>query len=264
MSQEITSGNPLEYATQYINTENEIDSTELIFAGTMDIIAEVVCERADIRSMLRKYLWQNARIQTELPEENEASQAFLMYKEYSEPLKTLPSHRILAINRGEKKNFLKVRLDTDHEKNLSLILNKVITKPSIFSEIITAAVSDGYKRLFSGTGWWNPFFIGWKNAETQAIHVFGLNLKQLLLQAPLSGNVVMGLDPGYRTGCKMAVIDATGHVLDHGVLYLTMSDDAKAKAAETTLALIKKYNVTLISIGNGTASYETEEFTAIN
>ena len=262
MAQELSSGNALDYAEQYINAENGIDSTELVFAAAMDIIAETVCERADIRSMLRKYLWQNARIQTELPEENEASQAFLMYKEYSEPLKTLPSHRILAINRGEKKNFLKVRLDTDHEKNLSLILNKVITKPSIFSEIITTAVADGYKRLLFPALDREIRSLLTENAETQAIHVFGMNLKQLLLQAPLSGNVVMGLDPGYRTGCKMAVIDATGHVLDHGVLYLTMSDDAKAKAAEKTLALIKKYNVTLISIGNGTASYETEEFTA--
>ena len=260
LKQEITSGNIADYANEYINEEKEIASADDAIAGAMDIIAESETEKADIRAWLRKILWQEGIIETVRDEKKDPEQAFLMYAQYSEPIRTLPSHRILAINRGEKKEALKVKLSADHDKNIQLFCNKIIVRPSIFTQTITNALADGYKRLLFPALEREIRSLLTENAEKQAINVFGANLKQLLLQAPLAGHVVMGLDPGYRTGCKMAIVDATGQILDHGVLYITMSDDAREKSAQKTLQLIKKYNVTLISIGNGTASFETEEF----
>lgn len=262
LAQEIAEGSPLTYAEAYISEEKEILTAELALTGAMDIIAENVCERADIRAAIRRQLWQNGEMSTDLAVENEESKAFLMYKEHRELVKNMPSHRILAMNRGEKKELLKVRLETNHEKNTELIVGKILVKPSIFTECITEAIADGYKRLLFPALDREIRSQLTENAENQAIRVFGLNLKQLLLQAPLAGHTVLGLDPGYRTGCKMAVISPTGTVLDHGVLYLTMSDKQRDESAKKVLALIEKYNVSLVSIGNGTASYETEEFAA--
>lgn len=262
MAQELTTGTPLDCAIEYINEEAEITTAELALAGAMDIIAETVCEQADIRSNMRKQLWQYGELSTVLTEENDESKAFLMYKEYREPVNRMPSHRILAVNRGEKKDFLKVKLETNHEANIDTIAGRIITKPSIFSDCIKEAIADGYKRLLFPSLDREIRSQLTENAERQAIHVFGLNLKQLLLQPPLAGHTVLGLDPGYRTGCKMAVISPTGAVLDHGVLYVTMSEEQKQQSAKKVLDLIQKHNITLISIGNGTASYETEEFAA--
>ena len=250
-------------ATDFINADLEVNSLEDAINGAMDIIAETVCEQAQIRALIRRQLWQKGQIATELNSEDpELIKPFLMYAEYSEAVNTLPSHRILAINRGEKKDILKVKLLTDHDNNIALIGQQIIKTTSNFSQTITTALTDGYKRLLLPSLEREIRTQLTENAEQQAIKVFGLNLKQLLLQAPLAGYNVMGLDPGYRTGCKVAVISPTGAVLDHGVLYLTASEGEKIKSAEKMLSLIKKHNVGLISIGNGTASYETEEFTA--
>ena len=250
-------------ATDFINADLEVNSLEDAINGAMDIIAETVCEQAQIRALIRRQLWQKGQIATELNSEDpELIKPFLMYAEYSEAVNTLPSHRILAINRGEKKDILKVKLLTDHDNNIALIAQQIIKTTSNFSQTITTALTDGYKRLLLPSLEREIRTQLTENAEQQAIKVFGLNLKQLLLQAPLAGYNVMGLDPGYRTGCKVAVISPTGAVLDHGVLYLTASEGEKIKSAEKMLSLIKKHNVGLISIGNGTASYETEEFTA--
>ncbi len=262
LAQALTSGTPLDCAAKYINEEKEVTSAELALAGAMDIIAETVCEQADIRAFLRKQLWQYGELSTDLVAETEESKAFLMYKEHREPVNRMPSHRILAMNRGEKKDILKVKLETNHDTNIDLITRRIITKSSIFTECITEAITDGYKRLLFPALDREIRSLLTENAEKQAIRVFGLNLKQLLLQQPLAGHTILGLDPGYRTGCKMAVISPTGAVLEHGVLYLTASDAQKQQAGEKVLALIKKHNITLVSIGNGTASYETEEFTA--
>lgn len=260
MAQEIASGNIDDCAALYLNAEKEIHTAADAVAGALDIIAETICERADIRAMLRRQLWQYGEIATELTAETEESKAFLMYKDHSEPLNHMPPHRTLAINRGEKKDLLKVRLQTNHEHNIALISKEIISAPSIFSEKINAAIADGYKRLLFPALERELRSQLTENAEKQAIRVFGLNLKQLLLQAPLAGHTVLGLDPGYRTGCKLAVVSPTGAVLDHGVVYLTMSDAQRAESAKKILALIAKHAITLISIGNGTASYETEEF----
>ena len=250
-------------ATEFINAELEVNTIEDALNGAMDIIAETVCEQAPIRALIRRQLWQKGQIATELNSDDaELIKPFLMYAEYSEAVNTLPSHRILAINRGEKKDILKVKLLTDNDTNIDLICKQVIKTSSIFSDTIINALADGYKRLLFPSLEREIRTQLTENAEQQAIKVFGLNLKQLLLQAPLAGYNVMGLDPGYRTGCKLAVISPTGAVLDHGVLYLTASDAERVKSAEKMLNLLKKHKVGLISIGNGTASYETEEFTA--
>lgn len=261
LAQEAQSGQPLEIAAAYIDAEKEVPTAQDALAGALDILAETVAERADIRALLRRELWQRGQIRTDLADEqNEESKAFLMYKERVEPVRAMPSHRVLAVNRGEKKELLKVRLETDHEANISRIVNRVVLRPSIFSDAITEAVADSYKRLLFPSLEREIRAALTENAERQAISVFGRNLKQLLLQPPLGSHTVLGLDPGYRTGCKLAVVGPTGAVLDHGVLYLTMSDAQRAQSAQKVLELIQKHNITLISIGNGTASYETEEF----
>lgn len=261
-AQDRTEGTPLEAAAAYINEEKEVLTAEAALAGAMDIIAETVSEKAEIRALLRKQLWQTAEIATELAIAEADGKDFLNYKEYKEPVKRMPSHRILAVNRGEAKKVLKVHLVAPHETNIDMINRQFNKERSIFTETLLAAITDGYKRLLFPSMEREIRSLLTENAEKQAIRVFGLNLRQLLLQAPLTGHTVIGLDPGYRTGCKTAVVSPTGAVLATDTLYLTMSEAQREKAAEKLLALIQKYKVTLISIGNGTASYETEEFTA--
>lgn len=262
LAQALTTGDVMEIAKQYLNAEHEITTAELALAGAQDIIAETVSEQADIRALLRKELWQKAEVASQLAVEEAEAKEFLMYKDYQEPIKRMPSHRILAINRGETKGTLKVTVVTDHEANIKLIANKIITGNSIFTQIILAAIADGYKRLLFPALEREIRSLLTENAEKQAIRVFGLNLRQLLLQPPLAGHTVMGLDPGYRTGCKLAVVSPTGDVLTTNTLYLTMSERQREEATAKVLEIIKTYGVTLISIGNGTASYETEEFIA--
>ena len=262
LAQTLQQGTPLEVAAEYINQEKEVATAQEALAGATDIIAETVSERADIRAAMRKHLWMTAELATELiVPENEAKE-ILTYKEYREPVKRMPSHRILAVNRGEDKELLKVTLVTNHDDNIDRIAREILSGPSIFSTTIHEAIADGYKRLLFPALERELRNLLTENAEKQAIRVFGLNLRQLLLQQPLSGHTIMGLDPGYRTGCKMAVVSPTGAVLDTNTIFFTMSEAQKQKAAETVLASIKRHGVTLISIGNGTASYETEEFTA--
>ena len=258
-------GTPQNFAQKFINPDLEVPDADAALQGAMDIIAEIISENANLRQNLRKYIQQYGQLSTILPEDKEATedgQRFLMYKEYQEPVKTMPSHRILAINRGEKLGCLKVNLLLDEEVILNIIHREYIKGQSIFREHIKAACSDSWKRLLEPSLERELRSSLTEEAEKQAINIFGSNLKQLLLQAPLAGYTVMGLDPGYRTGCKMAIVDPTGRVLDHGVLYITMSKEAAQKSAKIALALIKKHHVNLISIGNGTASLETEEFAA--
>ena len=259
-----TKGTAEEAAKSFLSEENEILTAEDALQGAMDIVAESVMEDASLRKEMRFFLWNHAILETTASEgeDSEEKQVFLMYAEYREPVHQLPSHRVLAINRGEKKGFLKVKLSADHEGNIQRIYKRIYRQPSIFSEQLRLAVEDGYKRLLFPALEREIRAQLTETAEAQAIHVFGANLKQLLMQAPLSGHTVMGLDPGYRTGCKMAIVDPTGHILDHGVLQVTKSDAEREDSARKVLALIKKHQVTLLSIGNGTASYETEEFAA--
>lgn len=257
-------GTVTQIAAAFVNPEKGVDTAEDAIAGARDIIAEMMSEHASLRQELRQRLWHRGILTTEWQEGDDAEEAqtFLMYKDYQEPIHTLPSHRVLAINRGEKKGYLKVHVTWDDEAVLQRIYRRYIKGPSIYKETLEAALADGYKRLLFPALEREVRNELTEQAEAQAIKVFGLNLQQLLLQAPLAGYVVMGLDPGYRTGCKVAVVDATGQVLDHGVIQVTQSDGAKQAAEQTLLGLIKKHGVTLISLGNGTASYETEQFVA--
>ena len=260
LKQEDSSEKLEDIVLKYLN--DEVTSSDEALAGASDIIAETISDSADIRAKLRQHLWQTSSLNITRDKEADSDEAFLMYEDYTEPIKHLPSHRILAINRGESKDILKVKLISDIDKDIAIITKFILKQNSPYKEFLTNAIIDAYKRLIFPALEREIRNQLTETAQTQAIHVFASNLKQLLLQAPLAGYTVMGLDPGYRTGCKMAIVDATGQVLDHGVLYITMSDDAKAKSAQKLLDYIQKYKVNLISIGNGTASYETEEFVA--
>lgn len=260
LKQEDSSEKLEDIALKYLN--DEVTSSDEALAGASDIIAETISDSADIRAKLRQHLWQTSSLSITRDKEADSDEAFLMYEDYTEPIKHLPSHRILAINRGESKDILKVKLISDIDKDIAIITKFILKQNSPYKVFLTNAIIDAYKRLIFPALEREIRNQLTETAQTQAIHVFASNLKQLLLQAPLAGYTVMGLDPGYRTGCKMAIVDATGQVLDHGVLYITMSDDAKAKSAQKLLDYIQKYKVNLISIGNGTASYETEEFVA--
>lgn len=260
LKQEDSSEKLEDIALKYLN--DEVTSSDEALAGASDIIAETISDSADIRAKLRQHLWQTSSLNITRDKEADSDEAFLMYEDYTEPIKHLPSHRILAINRGESKDILKVKLISDIDKDIAIITKFILKQNSPYKEFLTNAIIDAYKRLIFPALEREIRNQLTETAQTQAIHVFASNLKQLLLQAPLAAYTVMGLDPGYRTGCKMAIVDATGQVLDHGVLYITMSDDAKAKSAQKLLDYIQKYKVNLISIGNGTASYETEEFVA--
>lgn len=253
-------GTALSYAISFVNPEKDVNTPEEALSGARDILAEEIMEDASLRQDIRSRLWKKGMIETELDESKEGASTFLMYKDHSEMLRRMPSHRVLAMNRGEKLGLLKVHLDFDHEQAIEGIFRKYYKGPSIFREELHGAIEDGYKRLLLPALEREIRNRMTEEAEKQAIKVFGMNLKQLLLQPPLAGYRVLGLDPGYRTGCKMAVVDATGRVLDHGVIQVTKSEGERQMAERKVLSLIRKHGVTLISMGNGTASYETEKF----
>lgn len=255
----VTTGNPLDIAKEYIS--EEVPTPEDAIQGASDIVAEIVSDSADFRATLRKRMWKEGFIQAELVEDNEHKDQFLQYNEYAEPVRQMPSHRILAVNRGEKLGALKLALTVPDESYIQYMVRGITNnEQSIFSDVKASAVADAYKRLMFPALERDIRNELTESADEQAIKVFGVNLKNLLLQPPLAGHVIMGLDPGYRTGCKMAIIDAQGNVLDYGAYYLTNSENLKQEAQKKLAEKIRKFNVTLLSIGNGTASYETEQF----
>lgn len=255
----VTSGNPLDIEREYIS--EEVPTPEDAIQGASDIVAEIVSDSADFRATLRKRMWKEGFIQAELVEDNEHKDQFLQYNEYAEPVRQMPSHRILAVNRGEKLGALKLALTVPDESYIQYMVRGITkNEQSIFSDVKASAVADAYKRLMFPALERDIRNELTESADEQAIKVFGVNLKNLLLQPPLAGHVIMGLDPGYRTGCKMAIIDAQGNVLDYGAYYLTNSEKLKQEAQKKLAEKIRKFNVTLLSIGNGTASYETEQF----
>ena len=255
----VTSGNPLDITKEYIS--EEVPTPEVAIQGASDIVAEIVSDSADFRATLRKRMWKEGFIQAELVEDNEHKDQFLQYNEYAEPVRQMPSHRILAVNRGEKLGALKLALTVPDESYIQYMVRGITkNEQSIFSDVKASAVADAYKRLMFPALERDIRNELTESADEQAIKVFGVNLKNLLLQPPLAGHVIMGLDPGYRTGCKMAIIDAQGNVLDYGAYYLTNSEKLKQEAQKKLAEKIRKFNVTLLSIGNGTASYETEQF----
>ena len=258
LNQETVSGDPLEYAQRFINPEKEVNSAAEALAGAGDIIAETIAEDADIRKKIREFVFTHGSL-TATARDESATSVYEMYYDYAEPVAKIPPHRILAINRGEKENILKVTIDSDGERILELIKKSSITNPaSIFTENLIAAVEDGYKRLLAPAIERDIRHQLTEQAEEQAIRVFATNLKNLLLQPPVTEKVILGIDPGFRTGCKVAVIDKTGKYLEGATIY-PHPPQHKFDEAKTILnRLIETHTADVIAIGNGTASRETE------
>ncbi len=247
-------------AEEYINEEKEVNTAEEALAGALDIIAEDVSDDANLRKDIRKLTYDTGLITTAKAKDEES--VYEMYYEYSEKVSKIPHHRVLAINRGEKDEFLKVSIDISKETVINLILSKVITnKNSEAYEYIVSAVTDGYERLIAPSIEREIRADLFDVASEGAIKLFSENLKNLLMSPPLKGKTTLGLDPGYRTGCKLAVVDKTGKVLDTAVIYPTMKQEYRIEEAKTIVKkLIKKYGVDVVAIGNGTASKESEIF----
>ncbi len=258
--QEQTNGDPLLLAEAYVNPELGVEDANQALAGAMDIIAEQISEQAEWRRMIREYLWEHARITSELKTDDPAGAVYRQYHNFTEPVKKIPPHRVLAINRGEKTGFLKVGLDVELQPLLERLFALVQSNPqSIFTDYLKAATEDSLTRLLLPSLEREIRASLTATAEEQAIKVFGLNLRQLLLQPPVRGKIVMGIDPGFRTGCKVAVVDAIGRVQETATIYPHPPQKDWEQALKVLSALIHKHQVDLIAVGNGTAGRETEE-----
>lgn len=254
---------PLENeAEKYISEEKEVHTAEEAITGAMDILAESISDEADYRSWIRKQTMQKGKVISTAKDE-EAESVYEMYYDFEEPVQKLAGHRILALNRGEKEKFLTVKVDAPEEDILRYLQKQVIHKDNPYTTpVLKAVIEDSYKRLIAPAIEREIRNELTEKAEDGAIEVFGKNLHQLLMQPPITGKVVLGWDPAFRTGCKLAVVDATGKVLGTTVIYPTApTTPAKIKASKDLLKkIIPKYNVSLISLGNGTASRESEQF----
>lgn len=253
---------PVESAENYIDEEKGVTTTEESIQGAMDIIAEQVSDNAEIRKRVRNLTnIYGVLVSTAVDAEKES--VYTMYYDFKESVKKIAGHRVLAVNRGEKEGYLKVSIETDNERPLNSIYKLMIknTNP-LCSDIIRDSCNDAYQRLIFPSIEREIRNDLTESADENAMKVFAVNLKQLLMQPPVKGKTVLGLDPGYRTGCKVAVVDDTGKVLDTAVIYPTHSEKKIQESKQKLLQLIKKHNVDIISIGNGTASKETEMFTA--
>ena len=247
-------------AEGFIDAEKGVETAEEAVQGAMDILAEQISDDADLRKLLREETVKNGALVSKGT--TEESSVYEMYYDYQEPLKKAAGHRILAVNRGEKEGILSVKIEGGEEQLLQRMERRIIRKNSDTAQILQEVIADSYKRLIAPSLEREIRNALTEQAEESAIGVFRENLKQLLLQPPISGKVVLALDPAYRTGCKIAVIDRTGKPLETTVVYPTPPQNKTAEAEKKLLALIEKYEVELISIGNGTASGESELFVA--
>ncbi len=247
-----------ELAKAYINEEKGVLTAEDALQGAGDIIAEQISDEAEYRKKIRSIIYRIGLIKTSNTKDEKS--VYDMYYDYQEAVARIPSHRILAINRGENEEFLKVKIEGTDEEIIKFLNGKVIVKDSPYEEYLKATVEDSYKRLIKPSVENEVRNELTEKADVQAIKVFGQNAKKLLLQPPLKDLVVMGFDPAYRTGCKIAIIDETGKLLDTTTVYPTEPQNDVEGAKKVLLGLIDKYNVNMISIGNGTASRESELF----
>lgn len=243
------------------NKDKVVNNEEEAIQGALDIIAEDISDNAKYRKEIKRQCYREGLIETKATNPEEKSN-YEMYYEYSEAIKYIPSHRILAINRGEKEEFLKVKIQKPEERILAYIERDTIKGETQFAEMLKETISDGFKRLIEPSIEREIRSDLTEKAEEKAIKVFGQNSKQLLLGAPIKGKTVMGFDPAYRTGCKIAVIDETGKVLDYTTVYPTEPQNDVVGAKKELLKLIEKDKVDMIAIGNGTASRESEMFVA--
>lgn len=248
-----------EEASKYINPEKEVNSVEDAIKGANDIIAEIVSDDAKIRKYIRELALREGVIVTK--NSNEEKSVYDMYYDYSESVKTIAPHRVLAINRGEKEDFLKVKVEINNEKVINYIIHEYVNDKNLKNkEVIVSAIEDSYKRLIFPSIEREIRNTLTENAQERAISVFGKNVKSLLLQAPVKDKVVMGFDPAFRTGCKIAVVDKNGKLLDTTTVYPTEPQNKVEESKKELKALIEKYNIDIIAIGNGTASRESEKF----
>ena len=250
---------PEELAEGFIDAEKGVKDAEEALQGAMDIIAERISDDPQVRTKLKQLYHRDCMVKTK--QSGDEDSVYRMYYDYQEPLRLMPSHRVLAMNRGEKEGFLKVGLDVNEGGVQRIIQSDYVAHTgSLATEYVVKACEDAYSRLIApslDTELRNELT---DKAQTAAIRVFAMNLKPLLMQPPVRGKVAMGLDPGIRTGCKVAVVDATGRVLDTGVIFPLPSHGKVAQAKATVKNLIRKHGVSIVAIGNGTASRETEQF----
>ena len=248
-----------EESSKYINEGKEVNSIEDAIKGARDIIAEIVSDDAKIRKYIRELALREGVIVTR--NSTEEKSVYDMYYDYSESVKTIAPHRVLAINRGEKEDFLKVKVEINNEKVINYIINEYVNDRNFKNkEQIVNAIEDSYKRLILPSIEREVRNSLTENAQERAISVFGKNVKSLLLQAPVKDKVVMGFDPAFRTGCKIAVVDKNGKLLDTTTVYPTDPQNKVEESKKELKALIEKYNIDIIAIGNGTASRESEKF----
>lgn len=250
-----------EIASTFITQENELKDADEAIQGALDIIAEDISDSAELRKTLREFLEKTAEIKTTLVEDQEKSKVYEMYKDFSELISKIPSHRVLAINRGESDDCLKVKLTAPDAKCLEIIKDMFV-KSEKDQDLLIATCQDSYERLIFPSLERELRTMLTDRANEQAIKMFEVNLRPLLLQPPLKGKVIMGLDPAYRTGCKIAVIDQNGNFLAKTVIFPTPPQNKIEESEEILTEMINKYSVDVISIGNGTASKESEMFVA--
>lgn len=249
----------LKTAQEYVSDEKEVRSAEDALAGAMDIIAESVSDNAAYRTKIRELTFKEGILRS-TAKDAETRSVYEMYYDFSEPVAKMAGHRVLAVNRGENEKLLTVKIEAPEDKILSYLERQIITRDNEYTaSVLKDAVKDSYERLIAPSIEREIRNGLTETAEDGAIKVFGKNLEQLLLQPPVTGHVVLGWDPAFRTGCKLAVVDATGKVLDTTVIYPTAPQNKVTEAKAVLKKLIKKYNVTLISVGNGTASRESEQ-----
>lgn len=261
ISQTVKDGNKYEIVTKYINKEKELETVEECINGALDIIAEDISDNAKYRKKIRGITYRTGKLVTTAVNKDEST-VYDMYYNFSEEIKKIPSHRILAITRGEKEKVLKVKLDLDEESVLKYLERETLKGDSIFKDDLILCIEDSYKRLIKPSIEREIRGELFEEASEKAIEVFGVNAKNLLMQPPIKNVVVMGFDPAYRTGCKIAIIDDTGKLLDYTTIYPTQPQNDIPGATKSMIELINKYNVNIIALGNGTASRESEKFIA--
>ncbi|NLM75873.1 MAG: RNA-binding transcriptional accessory protein [Clostridiaceae bacterium] len=250
-----------ELAARYIDEEKGVTTADQAISGAMDIIAEEISDNAEYRRVIRELTFRHGIIKTSAKKEEDSP--YRMYYDFEEPISKIAPHRVLAINRGEKEEFLSVKLQAPEERIIEWLKSRIITNPgSIFGEIVEKALEDSYSRLIAPSIENEIRATLTENASEQAIKVFAENLRNLLLQPPVKGKVVLGWDPAYRTGCKLAVVNPTGKVLHTEVVYPTPPQNKKEEAAKILKDLINRFDIDIIAIGNGTASRESEIFVA--
>ena len=260
-AQDITEGTPEDLAAPFVDPEKGVETVEEALAGAGDIIAERISDDAEIRRLLKDLIHKAGLIVSKGATEEDS--VYRQYYDYSEAVGKIPSHRVLAINRGETEKFLKVSVEVDEPAALTIVKNHSVKKdPGISGGLVAACAEDAYTRLIFPSVEREIRNELTDMASEQAIHMFGLNLKPLLMQPPVKNKVTMGFDPAYRTGCKIAVVDETGKVLETGVVYPTPPHNKIEEAKRTLSGMIRRNNVTAIAVGNGTASKESEIFVA--